>query len=184
MKRRHMKGESCSMKRKKYTIGLIILAVIAVIGAAVVFSGHNCDMMISATIHISPEEQHTVYPVREARWSEKEHGAPETLISIDKGRLKRSVGYGPITLKGAFSCEEIKNIWPDAPVDGDWAFEVILFNCHTEGQHYRIFLDIQADTETGLSTADICIYQEGYAHPETAHWKGKMGERIRLNTDF
>ena len=42
-----MKGESCSMKRKKYTIGLIILAVIAVIGAAVVFSGHNCDMMNS-----------------------------------------------------------------------------------------------------------------------------------------
>ena len=154
-----MKGESCSMKRKKYTIGLIILAVIAVIGAAVVFSGHNCDMMISATIHISPEEQHTVY-------------------------LKRLIGYGPITLKGAFSCEEIKNIWPDAPVDGDWAFEVTLFNCHTEGQHYRIFLDIQADTETGLSTADICIYQEGYAHPAIARWEGRTGEKIRLNTDF
>ena len=172
------------MKGKKYIIGVIILAVIAVICAAVVFFDHNCDMMISATIHISPEERHTIYPVREAQWSEKEHGAPGRPISIDKGKLTCSIAYGPMTLKGSFSCEEIKSIWPEAPVDGDWTFEVALFNCHTEGQQYRIFLDIQADAETGMSTADICIFQDEYAHPETAHWEGKTGERIRLNTDF
>ena len=169
---------------------MIILA--AIIASCVIFltvSDRNCTVTISATFRLpagedDSERYHTVYPAHTAAWTAGEHGAAPVPARIVKGDLKASAGYGPVGLEGTFPYDGIISIWPDAPLDRDWPFSVSLFNCHTEGNGYRMYFDVQADTETGDATADLYIYANGAAHPETAHWEGKAGEKIELRTDF
>ena len=118
-------------------------------------------------IHLPPEagidRTYNVYPVQEAEWSTKTHEAPFTPIRITNGNLKCSVGYGPIEIKGVFSHAEIKKIWPDAPIDNDWNFSIVLFNCHLDSVRYHMYCYVRVDAETNQCTADLYIFKNGFA---------------------
>ena len=130
-------------KKKKLWILLTILSIIIVAIAVLSIFDKNCEITISAMIHLPPEagidRTYNVYPVQEAEWSTKMHEAPFTPIRITNGNLKCSVGYGPIEIKGVFSRAEIKKIWPDAPIDNDWNFSIVLFNCHLDSVGYHMY---------------------------------------------
>ena len=116
-------------KKKKLWILLTILSIIIVAIAVLSIFDKNCEITISASIHLPPEagidRTYNVYPVQEAEWSTKTHEAPFTPIRITNGNLKCSVGYGPIEIKGVFSRAEIKKIWPDGVVLYDKKYSTI-----------------------------------------------------------
>ena len=176
------------LKRKKLWIILTILIIIIVAVAVLSIFDKNCEITISAMIHLPPEaginRTYNVYPEQEAEWSTKTHEAPFTPIRITNGNLKCSVEYGPIRIKGVFSRAEIKKIWPDAPIDSDWNFSIVLFNCHLDSVGYHMYCYVQVDAETNQCAADLYIFKNGFANPDIDHWEGKIGEEIVLGSDF
>ena len=165
----------------------ILIIAIAVINAFILLHS-NCDITISAEFQMPRWDDgisiKTVYPSQHAEWSKEYHGAPFTPIKITNGKLSCSIGYGPIEIAGCFSREEILRIWPEAPIDKDWDFGIGLFDCHVEDRGYHMYCNVQVDTQTGLSTADLYIFENGFASPVIDHWEGKVGEEIILSTDF
>lgn len=175
-------------KRKKLWIILTIpiIAIVAIVAYIQLYS--NCEITISAGFQVPRWDDginvKTIYPAQNAEWAKESHEVPFTPIRITNGNLKCSVGYGPIEIKGVFPYAEIKKIWPDAPIDNDWIFWIVLFNCHVESSGYHMYCDVQVDTKTSLCTADLYIFINGFTNPDIAHWEGTIGEEIVLRTDF
>ena len=173
--------------KRLWIILAILIIAIAVINAFILLHS-NCDITISAEFQMPRWDDgisiKTVYPSQDAEWSKGSHEAPFTPIKITNGKLSCSIGYGPIEIAGCFSREEILRIWPEAPIDKDWDFGIGLFDCHVEDRGYHMYCNVQVDTQTGLSTADLYIFENGFASPEIDHWEGKVGEKIILSTDF
>lgn len=176
-------------KRLKWAIGIVLAAVIALYAGWVLFPApeNNCVITVSATFRVPSESdgyvRKTIKPVQEARWAFGSHDAPYSMAAFKDGELIRSTGYGVHALEGAFSWRAIKEIWPDAPIDQDWTFGVGLFNTRFEGD-YRMYLNVQADAETGSATADFYVFYQGSANPYMVRWEGKIGEKIVLSFDY
>jgi hypothetical protein len=176
-------------KRLKWATGIVLVGIIALYAAWVLLPmpRDNCVITVSATFRVSSESDgyiwKTIKPVQEAQWASSSHEAPYTRAVFKEGEMIRSTGYGVHELEGAFSWREIKEIWPDAPVDQDWAFGVGLFNTRFEG-NYRMYLNVQADVETGSATADFSVFYQGSANPCTVRWEGKIGDKIVLALDY
>ena len=176
-------------KRLKWAIVIVMVGIIALYVWRVLLPPpqDNCVITVSATFRVPSESdgyiRQTIKPVQEARWASGSHDAPYSLAAFEDGELIRSTGYGVHALEGAFSWREIKAIWPDAPIDQDWTFGVGLFNTQFEGD-YRMYLNVQADTETGYATADFYVFYQGFANPYMVRWEGKIGEQIVLSVDY
>ena len=100
-------------------------------------------------------------------------------VSFKDGILYTGFEHGPITIQGIIPAENIRQVWADAPEDADWPFSISFYNQST-GRVFHIYLAILYDTETGLASADLYIFQKGYARPITSHWEGELYELVNI----
>lgn len=118
-------------------------------------------------------------PRPEADWRSEMHEADPVNVRFDGCDLRKTAGYGPTSLQGAFAAEEVNRLMGETVLTEDWPFGWAIYftnDWFVVHAYAEVWLPDEPD---GLVTATMTIYLEDSAAPAAVlTWEGAIGEPI------
>lgn len=126
----------------------------------------------------------SIVPKEEADFSSGSHDAKPERVRFDGAEVRCASGYGPCTLSGAFSAEDVNAMYGQQVLTEDWSFGISAFKTGDNvGMDFYLSIDLPEQPD-GEVTATLLVLYDGYPAPATFTWTGGVGEHIGFGIEL